>query len=147
MKIKIEKINPLLELPHYKYKGDAGMDLYNAGEDVTLEPGGRALIPSGIRVAIPYGYELQVRPRSGLAIKKGITVLNTPGTIDSTYRGEIKVIVFNTTKDPVKIESKERIAQLVLNKIEEIEWEECRGLEKTERGGGGFGSTGFKDGE
>jgi len=101
------------------------------------------LIPTGIKVAVPSGYELQIRPRSGLAINKGLTVLNTPGTVDSGYRGEVKVVIFNTnSKDTVVIEKGERIAQAVLKKVEVIEWEECEGLDETTRNEGGFGSSG-----
>lgn len=120
------------------------MDLVNAEDDIILKPLHRALVPSGIRISVPRGYELQIRPRSGLAVKSGITVLNTPGTVDATYRGEIKVVLYNA--DPVNdvcIAHGDRIAQAVLNKVEEIEWEECDGLDDTERGHGGFGSTGI----
>ncbi len=142
MKLKVAKINPDAKIPEYKHKGDAGMDLCNSGDDIVLGPGERTLVPTGIKIAIPPGYEVQVRPRSGMAIKKGITVLNTPGTIDSAYRGEVKVVAFNASRDEVVIKKDERIAQMVLNKFEEIEWEECDELDDTERGAGGFGSTG-----
>lgn len=132
-----------IPLPQYRHRGDAGVDLFNSGEDISLKPQERALIPTGIRVAVPLGYELQIRPRSGLAINKGLTVLNTPGTVDSTYRGEVKVIIFNTSpKESVEIKKGERIAQAVLKKVEPIEWEECEGLDETTRNEGGFGSTG-----
>ncbi len=132
-----------IPLPQYRHQGDAGVDLCNAGEEISLKPQERALIPTGIKVAVPSGYELQIRPRSGLAINKGLTVLNTPGTVDSTYRGEVKVIVFNTSpKEIIEIEKGERIAQAVLKKVEPIEWEECEGLDETTRNEGGFGSTG-----
>ena len=129
-------------LPSYRHEGDAGVDLYNVGEDVELAPLKRCLIPTGIKVAIPPGYELQIRPRSGLALKKGLTVLNTPGTIDSSYRGEVGVIVFNANpQEKVLIGKGERIAQMVLKKVEAIEWEICEELDATHRNEGGFGST------
>jgi len=131
-----------IPLPQYRHRGDAGVDLFNAGEKISLKPQERALIPAGIRIAVPSGYELQIRPRSGLAINKGLTVLNSPGTIDSTYRGEVKVILLNTSKETVEIEKGERIAQAVLKKVEIIEWEECEKLNETMRNEGGFGSTG-----
>jgi len=132
-----------IPLPQYRHRGDAGVDLFNAGEKILLKPQERALIPTGIKVAIPYGYELQIRPRSGLAINKGLTVLNSPGTVDSTYRGEVQVIIFNTNpKETIEIKKGERIAQAVLKKVELIEWEECEELDETVRNEGGFGSTG-----
>lgn len=111
-------------------------------ESITINPGGRALIPTGLRVAIPEGYEIQVRPRSGLALKNGITLLNTPGTIDADYRGDIGVIVINHGTEPFTIMAGDRIGQIVLNKIERIEWKEVNNLPDTIRGEGGFGSTG-----
>ena len=111
-------------------------------ESITINPGGRALIPTGLRVAIPEGYEIQVRPRSGLAIKNGITLLNTPGTIDADYRGDIGVIVINHGTEPFTIMAGDRIGQIVLNKVERIEWKEVDNLPDTIRGEGGFGSTG-----
>jgi len=131
-----------IPLPQYRHQGDAGVDLLNAGENISLKSQERALIPTGIKVAVPSGYELQIRPRSGLAINKGLTVLNTPGTVDSNYRGEVKVIVFNASNETVEIEKGERIAQAVLKKVEHIEWEECEKLDETTRNEGGFGSTG-----
>lgn len=114
----------------------------NVIDSLTINPGGRALIPTDLRVAIPEGYEIQVRPRSGLALKNGITVLNTPGTIDADYRGEIGVIVINHGTEPFTIHAGDRIAQLVLNKVERIEWSQVEELPETTRGEGGFGSTG-----
>lgn len=111
-------------------------------ESITINPGGRALIPTGLRVAIPEGYEIQVRPRSGLALKNGITLLNTPGTIDADYRGDIGVIVINHGTEPFTIIAGDRIGQIVLNKVERIEWKEVNNLPDTIRGEGGFGSTG-----
>ena len=111
-------------------------------ESITINPGGRALIPTGLRVAIPEGYEIQVRPRSGLALKNGITLLNTPGTIDADFRGDIGVIIINHGTEPFTIMAGDRIGQIVLNKVERIEWKEVYNLPDTIRGEGGFGSTG-----
>ena len=134
-----------VELPKYETKGSAGMDVRaNIKEPITLKSLERILIPTGLKVAIPEGYEIQVRPRSGLAIKHGITMLNTPGTVDSDYRGELKVIVVNLSNETYTIEPNERIGQFVLNKIEQIEFVEVEELDSTERGHGGFGSTGLK---
>ena len=132
-----------VELPKYETKGSAGMDVRaNIKEPITLKSLERILIPTGLKVAIPEGYEIQVRPRSGLAIKHGITMLNTPGTVDSDYRGELKVIVVNLSNEAYTIEPNERIGQFVLNKIEQIEFIEVEELDSTERGEGGFGHTG-----
>ena len=132
-----------VELPKYETKGSAGMDVRaNIKESITLKSLERILIPTGLKVAIPEGYEIQVRPRSGLAIKHGITMLNTPGTVDSDYRGELKVIVVNLSNEAYTIEPNERIGQFVLNKIEQIEFIEVEELDSTERGEGGFGHTG-----
>ncbi|MGM0442529.1 MAG: dUTP diphosphatase, partial [Elusimicrobiota bacterium] len=121
MKIQVKKIRDV-QLPDYAHPQDSGMDLINAGPPVTIDSGDRALIPSGIKVAVPENYEIQVRSRSGLAIKKGLFVLNSPGTVDAGYRGEIGVILFNTSGESVKIKHGRRIAQIVLQKIEKIEW-------------------------
>ncbi len=142
MKIEIKRLRQDVALPIYKHKGDAGMDLRNAGDDVVLKPLQRTLIPTGIKVAVPQNYELQIRPRSGLAIKKGLTVLNTPGTIDSGYRGEIGIIILNASNDDVTIKKGDRIAQAILNKVEIIEWDDVVELDETTRSEGGFGSTG-----
>ena len=132
-----------VELPKYETEGSAGMDVRaNIEEPITLKSLERILIPTGLKVAIPEGYEIQVRPRSGLAIKHGITMLNTPGTVDSDYRGELKVIVVNLSNEAYTIEPNERIGQFVLNKIEQIEFVEVQELDSTERGEGGFGHTG-----
>ena len=132
-----------VELPKYETKGSAGMDVRaNIKESITLKSLERILVPTGLKVAIPEGYEIQVRPRSGLAIKHGITMLNTPGTVDSDYRGELKVIVVNLSNEAYTIEPNERIGQFVLNKIEQIEFVEVEELDSTERGEGGFGHTG-----
>ena len=130
-------------LPAYATALSAGMDLRACLEaPVTLGPLERALVPTGLFIALPAGFEAQVRPRSGLAAKHGITVLNTPGTIDSDYRGEIKVILVNLSDTPFEIVPGERIAQLVVARHERVEWEETLDLDETERGAGGFGSTG-----
>ncbi len=134
-----------LELPAYETSGSAGMDVRAAvpeGEPVTLKPGERAMVPTGLSVAIPEGYEIQVRPRSGLAAKHGLTCLNTPGTIDSDYRGEIKVILINLGAEAFVIQRGERIAQLVLAPVTRLAWNEVDALDETARGAGGFGSTG-----
>ncbi len=130
-------------LPHYETPLSAGMDVRaDLNESVTLAPLGRALIPTGLYVELPAGYEMQVRPRSGLAAKHGLTVLNSPGTIDADYRGEVKVILANLSDTPFTIEPGERIAQLVVARHERVEWVESEVLSDTERGAGGFGSTG-----
>ncbi len=132
-------------LPTYSTPFAAGMDVRaDLSEPITLEPLQRAMVPTGLFLEIPVGYEVQVRPRSGLAAKKGITVLNTPGTIDADYRGEVKVILVNLSNEPFVVEPGERIAQLVLAKHEVIEWEETDQLAESSRGEGGFGSTGVK---
>ena len=132
-----------VEKKKYETEGSAGMDVRaNIEEPITLKSLERILIPTGLKVAIPEGYEIQVRPRSGLAIKHGITMLNTPGTVDSDYRGELKVIVVNLSNEAYTIEPNERIGQFVLNKIEQIEFVEVQELDSTERGEGGFGHTG-----
>lgn len=134
-----------LSLPAYETSGSAGMDVRAAVPDtdpMVLMPGARAMVPTGLSVAIPEGYEIQVRPRSGLAAKHGITCLNTPGTIDSDYRGEIKVILVNLGDTPFTIARGERIAQLVLAPVIRFGWKQVDSLNETSRGAGGFGSTG-----
>jgi len=133
-----------LPLPEYETKQSAGMDLRAALGEVSevIKPGERKLIPTGFSVALPDGYEAQIRPRSGLAIKHGITLLNSPGTIDADYRGEIKVIVINHSSEVFEIQHGDRIAQMVIAPITQIKWEETSKLDETERGSGGFGSTG-----
>jgi dUTP pyrophosphatase len=134
-----------LELPAYETSGSAGMDVRAAvpvTEPITLKPGERAMVQTGLSVAIPEGYEIQVRPRSGLAAKHGLTCLNTPGTIDSDYRGEIKVILINLGAEAFVIQRGERIAQLVLAPVTRLAWSEVDALGETARGAGGFGSTG-----
>jgi len=143
--IQIEKMYKDVEIPEYKHEGDAGMDVkayWEDNETRTLLAGERMLVPTGIKVAIPQGYEIQVRPRSGLAIKDGITVVNSPGTIDSGYRGEIGVILLNTSNEVFLIEHGDRIAQIVLNEVGVIAWMKVDQLEDTSRSEGGFGSTG-----
>jgi dUTP pyrophosphatase len=133
------------ELPAYETIASAGMDLRAVlQEPVTLSPMGRAIVKTGLFIELPIGYEAQVRPRSGLAAKKGITVLNSPGTIDADYRGEIGVILVNLSNEAHVIEHGERIAQLVIAKHERAEWQEVEALTETSRGEGGFGSTGQK---
>ena len=128
-------------LPSYATPASAGVDLH-AVEKHILQPGERALIPTGIRIAIPVGYEAQIRPRSGLALKHGITLPNSPGTIDADYRGEIQVIMQNLGNAPFVIEPGDRIAQMVIAPVSQVSWVESDALEETERGSGGFGSTG-----
>ncbi|MBD2840705.1 dUTP diphosphatase [Erythrobacter rubeus] len=130
-----------LELPAYATSGSAGMDIVSA-EDVTIDPGARHAVATGLSVAIPHGYEIQVRPRSGLAFKHGITVPNTPGTIDSDYRGELKVLLINHGAEAFAIARGDRVAQLVLAPVTQAAWNEVAELDATERGEGGFGSTG-----
>src|SRR3569833_4328491 len=130
-----------LDLPHYATGGAAGMDVLSA-EDLVLQPGMRHAVATGLSVAIPPGYEIQVRPRSGLALKHGSSVPNTPGTIDSDYRGELKVIVINHGAEPFAIHRGDRIAQLVLAAVTRAAWREVTELDETQRGAGGFGSTG-----
>ena len=130
-----------LALPAYATAGAAGMDVL-AAEDVTLAPGARHAVATGLALAIPPGFEIQVRPRSGLALKHGITMPNTPGTIDSDYRGELKVILINHGAEPFAIARGDRVAQLVLAPVVQAAWDEVSALDQTARGAGGFGSTG-----
>lgn len=130
-------------LPEYATPQSAGLDLRaNLGEPITLAPMERVLVPTGLYIALPEGYEAQVRPRSGLALKHGITVLNTPGTVDADYRGELRVILVNLSNDPFVINDGERIAQMVVSKHEQVMWQPVESLDETERGAGGFGHTG-----
>ena len=131
-------------LPKYQTALSAGMDLHaNLTEPVVLEPQARMLIPTGLFIELPEGYEAQVRPRSGLALKHGITVLNSPGTIDADYRGEIKVLLINHGQDPFTIQNGERIAQMVIAQHATVQWVETQSRSNTERGEGGYGSTGL----
>ena len=130
-----------LPLPAYATSGAAGMDVVSA-EDVVITPGARHAVATGLAVAIPQGFEIQVRPRSGLALKHGITVPNTPGTIDSDYRGELKVILINLGNEPFTVQRGDRVAQLVLAPVVQAAWDEVAELDATDRGAGGFGSTG-----
>ena len=144
MKVKVtnSSSNPL---PKYQTVGSAGMDLYaNLTESETLLPNNQTLIPTGISMELPQGYEAQIRPRSGLALKHGISIVNSPGTVDSDYRGEIKVVLINHGKEPLEIKNGDRIAQMVIAKFEQIQWEETQDLSETERGAGGYGHTGKK---
>lgn len=129
-------------LPGYATTGAAAVDLRNAGDSFTLPPGGRRLVPTGLALALPDGTEAQVRPRSGLAIHKGIGIINAPGTIDSDYRGEVQVPVINHDREPQEIGHGERIAQLVVARVASIDWVEATTLPDSARGGAGFGSTG-----
>lgn len=142
VKIINKSNNPL---PDYATEGAAGMDIRANLEDAfTLQPLERTLVPTGLFIELPPGYEAQVRPRSGLAIKQGITCLNSPGTIDADYRGEIKVVLINLSGEPQVIRPGERIAQLVMQKVEKVTWQKAAALSGTERSNGGFGSTGKK---
>ena len=142
-KVLIKKLDPAVELPAYKTDGASGMDLMAfVKEPINLKPNSSCLVPTGIAVAFSNDFEIQIRPRSGLAAKNSISVLNTPGTIDSDYRGEIKVILFNHGKTDFLINNKDRIAQMILTPVIKIEFEETDNLPETFRGEGGFGSTG-----
>ena len=144
MKIKIVN-NSQHNSPEYATSQSAGLDLRaNLTESITLKPLARTLVKTGLFIELPEGYEAQVRPRSGLAYKKGITVLNSPGTIDADYRGEIGVILVNLSEEEFIVENGERVAQLVIAKHEQAEWIEVENLDETNRGAGGFGSTGVK---
>jgi len=140
--VKVKKIKDNAITPSYSHAGDAGVDLYST-EDYELKPGERVLVSTGLKIAIPQGYEAQVRPKSGLALKYGISVANTPGTIDSGYRGEVGVIVINLGSESYKILAGKKIAQMVLNKVEQMEFNEVSELDDSNRGEGGFGSTGL----
>jgi len=143
VRIPIRRLDPGLPLPAAQHDGDAGLDLY-AGNDVTLDPrGGRALVPTGIAIAIPPGYAGFVQPRSGLALRHGVTVVNTPGLVDAGYRDEIRVLLIN--HDPAesfKVSRGDRVAQLVIQRFEPVEWDEVTDLDDSARGLGGWGSTG-----
>jgi deoxyuridine 5''-triphosphate nucleotidohydrolase (dut) len=143
VKVLIKKLNSKVQLPKYKTDGSSGMDLMAFLENpINLKPQRSEIIPTGISIAIPEDTEVQIRPRSGLAAKSNISVLNTPGTIDSDYRGEIKIILFNHGKEDFVINNNDRIAQMIIMPIVKAEFEEVENLPKTLRGSGGFGSTG-----
>ena len=143
VKILVKKYNKNIKLPSYKTAGSSGMDLVaNLKKKINIAPGKIVIVPTGIAVAIPKNYEIQIRPRSGLAANNGISVLNTPGTIDSDYRGEIKIILINLSGKKFFIKSGDRIAQLILSPVAKIKLKEVKNLSNTVRGKGGFGSTG-----
>ena len=143
VKVLVKKLNSLAKLPSYKTDGASGMDLMACIEKpINLEPGKSCLIPTGLSVAFSEKYEIQIRPRSGLAAKNSISVLNTPGTIDSDYRGELKIILFNHSNENFIINNNDRVAQMVLTPIVKMELEEINELSNSNRGDGGFGSTG-----
>lgn len=145
MKVFIKLLHSGARLPEKMSKDAAGYDIYAClEENMIIEPQSVTMIPTGFAMSIPSGYEAQIRPRSGLAIKHGIGILNSPGTIDSDYRGEIKVIMFNFGKEPFTIENGMRIAQMIINKYESVAFEEVEELSSTKRGEGGFGHTGVK---
>jgi len=144
MEIKVERLNKKIELPQYQHYGeDAGLGLH-AAEELTIKSGEYKLIKTGLKIAVPKGYAAFVYPRSGLALKKGVTVLNADGVIDSGYRGEVGVILINHGPEDFKINFNDRIAQLIIQKINIIEWNEVESLSKSQRGEGGFGHTGVK---
>ena len=145
VEVRIQRLPHAPGLPEYATAGSAGLDIAAAvagDEPMELAPGARALVPTGLRLAVPEGYEAQIRPRSGLALRHGLMLPNSPGTIDSDYRGELQVIVMNAGSEPVRIERGMKIAQLVLMPLPRVVWRECAELDATERGEGGFGSTG-----
>lgn len=145
IKVQVKRLPHGMDLPLPKYMSDlaAGMDLFAAvTSETVIEPGGWKLIPTGLAMSLPQGYEAQVRPRSGLALKQGVSVLNTPGTVDADYRGEVGVILMNHSKQDLVIKRGDRIAQMIINKFERIIFEEVEELSDTARGAGGFGHTG-----
>ncbi len=144
MKVTVKVINKSKnQLPKYETTDAAGLDVRaDIEEPITIEPLGRVMVPTGLYMELPSGYEMQVRPRSGLAAKYGISVLNSPGTIDADYRGEVRIILGNLSNESYTLEPGERIAQLVIARYEQLEWSECEVLSETQRGTGGFGSTG-----
>lgn len=141
--VKVQIINNFNALPEYALMGDSGMDLRSNEDDIVIiKPNGRTLIKTGLFVQLPDGYEFQVRPKSGMALKYGITVLNTPGTIDANYRGEIGVILYNASDRDYAVAPGDKIAQMVLQQVPKVEWEPVTELTKTNRGDGGYGHTG-----
>ncbi|MBI5078482.1 dUTP diphosphatase [Candidatus Saganbacteria bacterium] len=150
LKVKVKKLPHGKDLPLPRYMSDhaAGMDLCAAVEtEMIIPPGGWKLVPTGMAIALPEGYEAQVRPRSGLALKQGVSILNTPGTVDADYRGEVGVILMNHSKENLIIKRGDRIAQMIIGQIERIEFEEVQELPATDRGPGGFGHTGVSHGK
>jgi dUTP pyrophosphatase len=145
-KVTVKIINKSIHsLPEYATAGSAGLDIRaNINEPIVLDTLERYLVPTGLFIELPLGFEAQIRPRSGLAIKQGITCLNSPGTIDSDYRGEIKVILINLSKEPVTLHNGDRIAQMIIQQVERAEWQEVSIINETQRGDGGFGHTGKK---
>jgi dUTP pyrophosphatase len=141
MKLQIQRVVEDVKVPSYAHPGDAGMDLF-AAEEYILKPGERKLVNTGIKIALPVGYEAQLRPKSGLALKHGISIVNTPGTVDAGYRGLVGVIAINHGTEDFKIEKNQKIAQMIINKVETADVEEVKELDDTTRGEGGFGSTG-----
>ncbi len=139
--VRLKRLHPEARLPRYEHPGDSGADLFSVA-DLTLAPLERAAVPTGLAAEVPDGYELQVRPKSGLALASGITVLNTPGTVDAGYRGEIRVILVNLGSEPYEVRKGQKIAQLVVAPVIRAELTEVADLSPTERGAGGFGSTG-----
>ena len=143
IKVQIKKLDPNVEIPEYKTSGSSGVDLMaNLSQNIIIKSGESCLVPTGLSISIPKDCEVQIRPRSGLAARSQITVLNTPGTIDSDYRGELKIIIFNHGKEQFVIKNKDRIAQMVLMPILKFDFQEVDDLEGSGRGTGGFGSTG-----
>lgn len=142
--IKVQKTREDAIIPEYAHEEDAGMDVYST-KDYLLLPKHRTLIGTGLKIEIPKGYEMQIRPKSGLALREGITVLNTPGTIDSSYTGEAGIILINHSSKPYKIEKGQKIAQIIFNKIERVKFVETDKIKTTNRGNNGFGSTGLKN--
>ena len=143
IKVQIKKLDPNVEIPEYKTSGSSGVDLMaNLSQNIIIKSGESCLVPTGLSISIPKDCEVQIRPRSGLAAKSQITVLNTPGTIDSDYRGELKIIIFNHGKEQFVIKNKDRIAQMVLMPILKFDFQEVDELDDSGRGTGGFGSTG-----
>ncbi|MGQ9475348.1 MAG: dUTP diphosphatase [Actinomycetota bacterium] len=142
VRLRIKRLRPEVELPSYAHPGDAGLDIRSA-EEVILQPGERALLGTGFAMALPEGYAAFVQPRSGLAAKHGISIVNTPGLIDCHYRGEVKVILVNLGREPFQVNKGDRIAQMVIQRVERAEVLEVEELEDTARGEGGFGSTGM----
>lgn len=143
MQVQMTRIHPDAILPHYVHPGDSGMDVYSV-EDLTIAPGDTAFVHTGLQIAVPEGYEAQMRPKSGLALKHSVTLLNSPGTVDSGYRGELCVIVINHGREPFHVKKHTKIAQMVICPVVRAEIIEVERLDDTTRGAGGFGSTGLK---